>query len=129
MLDFESQYLLYRHATPSQQLADGDLLFDAGDAGDVMYVVKSGQVRLCIGDRELETVGPGGSFGEMALIDGSPRSARAVCVGETELVAIGLERFRFLVQASPDFSLAVMKTMADRLRERTRSPAPEGGSA
>jgi len=119
MLDLESRYLLFRHASPTETYPDGTQLFDIGDLGEVMYIVKSGAVRLVIGGTVVETVGPDGAFGEMALVDGSPRSARAICVGETELVPIGLKRFRFLVQASPDFSLAIMKMMAERVRART----------
>lgn len=126
MLDFEAQYLLFRHASPNETYPDGASLFEMGDPGEVMYVVRTGSVALSVGDRLLETVGPGGAFGEMALIDGSPRSANAVCVGRTELVPIGLERFKFLVQAAPEFSLAVMKTMAERLRARTSELAALG---
>jgi len=119
MLDLESKYLLFRHASPTETYADGALLFEIGDPGEQMYIVKSGAVRLMIGDTVVETVGPDGAFGEMALVDGSPRSARAICVGPTELVPIGLKRFKFLVQASPDFSLTIMKMMAERIRART----------
>jgi CRP/FNR family cyclic AMP-dependent transcriptional regulator len=119
MLDLESKYLLFRHASPTEHYEDATELFDIGDCGEEMYIVKSGAVRLMIGDTVVETVGPDGAFGEMALVDGSPRSARAVCVGPTELVPIGLKRFRFLVQASPDFSLTIMKMMAERVRART----------
>ncbi len=120
MLDLESQYLLFRHASPTETHPDGTSLFEVGDFGEVMYVIKSGRVDLSIGDQLIESLGTGQSFGEMAIIDGTPRSANAVCVGETELVPIGVDRFKFLVQASPEFSLAVMKTLADRLRARTR---------
>lgn len=120
MLDFESQYLLFRHASPKEIREDGAVLFDIGDLGEVMYVIKSGRVELSIGSRVVETLGAGESFGELAIIDGSPRSAKAVCIGETELVPISVERFKFMVQAAPEFSLAVMKTLADRLRARTR---------
>jgi len=119
MLDFESKYLLFRHASPTEEYSDGTKLFDIGDVGDVMYVVKSGSVKLTIGNSVVETVGPGGAFGEMALVDDAARSARAICVGPTELVPIGIKRFKFLVQASPEFSLAIMKIMAERLRART----------
>jgi len=119
MFDLESKYLLFRHASPTEQYEDGTLLFEIGDPGEQMYIVKSGEVRLMIGDTVVEIVGPNGAFGEMALVDGSPRSARAICIGKTELVPVGLQRFRFLVQASPDFSLAIMKMMADRVRART----------
>jgi CRP-like cAMP-binding protein len=116
MLDLESQYLLFRHATADRSYAAGDVVFEAGDAGDCMYLVKSGSVALELGDQRLETVGSGGLFGEMSLIDGSARSARAVATEPTLLVPIGLQRFKFLIQAAPDFSLNVMGVMAERLR-------------
>ncbi len=120
MLDLESKYLLFRHASPDESYDDGAVLFEIGDPGDVMYVVKSGAVKLIIGRTTIETVKQGEAFGEMALVDDAPRSARAVCVGPTELIPIGRERFKFLVQASPEFSLTIMRMMAGRLRARTR---------
>lgn len=120
MIDLESRYLLFRHATETESYADGDVIFEAGDQGDVMYVVRSGGVQISIGRTPVETVREGEPFGEMALIDDGPRSARAVAVGATELVPIGVKRFKFLVQASPDFSLMLMRAMADRLRAMNR---------
>jgi len=126
VIDTESRYLLFRHASESETYADGDVVFRAGDPGDVMYVVRSGAVEVTVGDTLVETVVEGQPFGEMALIDDGPRSAHAVAVGATELVPIGLKRFKFLVQASPDFSLMLMRVMADRLRamnQRIEGPA------
>lgn len=120
MIDMESRYLLFRHASESESFGDGDVIFDAGDPGDGMYVVKSGQVEVRLGDTLAVTVGEGEPFGEMALIDDEPRSGRAVAVGATELIPIGLKRFKFLVQASPEFSLMLMRVMADRLRSMNR---------
>ena len=81
-----------------------------------MYVVSSGSVTLSIGDRVVETVGPGGLFGEMALIDLEPRSASAVADTDCELVTIDKRRFWFLVQETPYFAEIVMRVMASRLR-------------
>ena len=78
MLDLETRYLLFRHATVDESYSDGDVIFDQGEAGECMYLVKSGRVRIQVGDRVLETVEEGGLFGEMALVDGLARSARAV---------------------------------------------------
>ena len=82
----------------------------------MFYVVRSGTVRLHLGDRELETVGEGGIFGEMALVDGAPRSASATAETDCELVAVDERRFQYLVQETPFFAQAVMRVMADRLR-------------
>jgi CRP-like cAMP-binding protein len=96
----------------------GDVVFAEGDRGDCMYVVKSGAVSLRQDGNELEEVGPGGLFGEMALIDLGPRSASAVAVTDCELVSLEKRRFWFLVQETPYFAETVMRVMADRLRRR-----------
>jgi CRP/FNR family transcriptional regulator, cyclic AMP receptor protein len=96
----------------------GDVVFAEGDPGDCMYVVKRGTVSLQQGGKELEEVGPGALFGEMALIDLGPRSASAVAVTDCELVSIEKRRFWYLVQETPYFAETVMRVMADRLRRR-----------
>ena len=96
----------------------GDVVFADGDRGDCMYVVKSGSVSLRQAGEELEEVGPGGLFGEMALIDLGPRSASAVAVTDCELVSLEKRRFWFLVQETPYFAETVMRVMVDRLRRR-----------
>jgi CRP/FNR family transcriptional regulator, cyclic AMP receptor protein len=103
----------------SEQFSAGDLVFAEGDAADRMYLVKSGAVRLSTRDRELETVGEGGLFGEMAVIDREPRSATAVAETDCELVTIDKRRFWFLVQETPYFAEIVMRVMVDRLRRQT----------
>lgn len=81
-----------------------------------MYVVRRGQVAIRLGNLTVETVGEGGLLGEMALIDDSTRSASAVVIEDRELVPIDERRFLFLVRETPFFALAVMRTMARRLR-------------
>jgi CRP-like cAMP-binding protein len=94
----------------------GTDLFAAGDPGECLYVVKAGSVRLHIGDRDLETVAPGGIFGEMALVDGAPRNATATAVTDVEVVPIDERRFERLVHRAPFFAQMVMRVLADRLR-------------
>jgi hypothetical protein len=60
---------------PPTRFAAGDVIFSEGDKGNVMYVVRSGEVATEHRGHVMETLGGGGIFGEMALIDGSPRSA------------------------------------------------------
>ncbi len=97
----------------------GQTVFDAGQEGSEMYVVRSGSVELRSGGRVLETVGEAGILGEMALVDSRPRSASAVAVSDSELVVIDEERFKLLVQRVPGFALEVMRIMAERLRRIT----------
>jgi len=107
---------LLRRGGTTLSYRTGETVFDAGDEGDCIYVVASGTVALNQGDRKLESVGPSGIFGELALIDREPRSAAAVAETDCELVAIDKRRFWFLVQETPYFAEIVMRTMADRLR-------------
>jgi CRP-like cAMP-binding protein len=95
------------------------MIFDVGDPGDVMYGVKEGEVEIFVGDRVLETIGPGSLFGEMSLIEGSIRSASARAKTDCQIVPINERRFTFLVQQTPFFALQVMRIMAERLRRAT----------
>jgi CRP-like cAMP-binding protein len=107
---------LSRFAKDFKTVAAGDTVFREGDPGDVMYVVDAGEVDLVIRDQVVYTVGPGGIFGEMALIDRAPRSATALARTDCQLVPIDEKRFRYLVQQTPFFALDVMRVMAERLR-------------
>jgi CRP-like cAMP-binding protein len=99
--------------------ADGDYVFHQGDESREMYVVIEGQVDIKLGDKVLETVNPGGLFGELALIDPQPRSADAVARGPARLVPVDNRRFQFLVQQTPYFAIHVMRVQGERLRRQT----------
>ncbi len=106
---------------------DGGVIFVKGDRGEYAYLVRSGEVEIRGAGHALEVVGPGGLFGEMALIDGAPRSASAVASKATELVAIDRPTFVRLVREVPDFAIKVMQILALRLRAAdTRTPAETG---
>jgi len=94
----------------------GETIFRQYDMGAEMYVVLEGEVELTIGENVIETVGPGEPFGEMALIDQVPRVATATAKTACKLAVIPEKRFLFMVQATPQFALQIMKVMADRLR-------------
>ena len=66
-------------------------------------------------------------FGELALIDDSPRSATAVAASAVELVPVGSKQFLFLVSETPHFALNVMRVPARRLRAETREAARQHG--
>ena len=94
----------------------GELIFSIWDMGFEMYVVLDGEVELKVDSTVLETLGPGQPFGEMALIDQSPRTATAIARTPCKLAVIPEKRFLFMVQQTPEFALLIMKVMADRLR-------------
>ena len=110
-----SPYLV-RFAGEHESVPAGRRIFSEGELGDVMYVVKEGEVDVIVRDRVIETLGPGGIVGEMALIDKNPRSATAIARTDCQLVPINETRFSFLVQQTPYFALQVMRVMAHRLR-------------
>jgi CRP-like cAMP-binding protein len=99
----------------------GATIFEEGDPADSLFGVVEGAVDILVGDRVIETAEPGTLFGEMALIDKQPRSARAIAASPCRLACIDERRFLFLVQQTPNFALHVMRTLADRLRRRTES--------
>jgi CRP/FNR family transcriptional regulator, cyclic AMP receptor protein len=98
----------------------GSTIFEEGEKPNSMYVVRSGEVELRLGDTTVETVSPDGFFGEMALLDHSLRSATAVAKSDCELIPIDEKRFLFMVEETPFFALTVLRTLAARLRNMDR---------
>ena len=94
----------------------GQIIFQEGDAGNLMYVVQDGEVELRVRGELVEALGPGCVFGEMALIEHAPRSATATAKTDCTLAPITEKRFSFMVQQTPHFALQIMKVMAERLR-------------
>ena len=94
----------------------GETVFRQGEPGDAVYVVLDGKVELRIGGRLVETVGPGGILGEMALIEHAPRVATATAKTDSDLLPISEERFMSMIRQTPHFALQIMKVMAARLR-------------
>ena len=93
-----------------------------GEQAREFVVVLDGYAVVTAEGREIAYLGAGSCFGEMALIDGSPRSATVRAKTDCEVVPIREKTFLFLVHETPYFAIAVMRTLADRLRrssERT----------
>ena len=112
-IDFQ---MLANAGFPPARYAAGDVIFAEGDKGEAMFVVRTGEVTIERGGRVMETLSGGGVFGEMALIDGSPRSATVRAKTDCEVAPINEKTFLFLVHETPFFAIAVMRTLADRLR-------------
>jgi CRP-like cAMP-binding protein len=109
---------LFRNAQETISVPAGKIIFSEGDPGNEMYGIVEGQVELSTTTRSIATLGPDEVFGEMAVIDASPRMATATAVEDTVLAMIDKRRFLFLVQETPMFALQVMSSMADRFRAR-----------
>jgi CRP-like cAMP-binding protein len=111
-----SDFSRFAHDGKNEHVPAGQYFFRTGEHGDEMYVVLSGEVDIIVGDTLVETVAPGGIFGEMALIDHGQRSADVIAKSDADVAVIDAARFRALVASDPSFALEVMKIMADRLR-------------
>jgi CRP/FNR family cyclic AMP-dependent transcriptional regulator len=99
----------------------GASLFRAGEEGDAMYLIERGKVRICVqatDGREvmLTELERGDFFGEMALLDGQPRSADAVVAEDSRLAVLSREHFLSFVRSSPDVALEMLTALANRLR-------------
>jgi CRP-like cAMP-binding protein len=94
----------------------GKVIMVAGQTGALMYVLIEGRVSIQIRGAVVERVGPGGVFGEMALVDQSPRSANAVAETDCALLAINRNVFLNLVKSDPMFGISLLSAMAERVR-------------
>jgi CRP-like cAMP-binding protein len=99
----------------------GHILFLEGEAGDAAYVVVSGAVDLVLESLEgnqltLAHVGPGGYFGEMALIDDQPRSATAIAAQESEVAVLSRRNFLNHLQQHPETIVDLLRTLSARVR-------------
>lgn len=107
-----------------ESFAAGQTIFKQGEHGHTMYVIQDGEVDIVYLDTVLETVGPGGIIGELALIDQTPRTASAIARTDVRLLPINEKRFHYMVQETPNFALNVMRVMAERLRRMDRLSYP-----
>ena len=109
----------------------GDVIFEEGSSGRELFVVLDGEVEIAKinGGRKtvIVTLGKGEFFGEMAVIDGSSRSATAIAASAaTRVMRINHARFVYLVSQQPAFALMIMDALSKRLRvsnDRTYRPA------
>jgi CRP/FNR family transcriptional regulator, cyclic AMP receptor protein len=104
----------------------GQLIFREGEHGDKLYLILDGKVRISrqlpgMGEEALAVLGPGEAFGEMSLIDDTPRSADALAHEDARLLVISREQFEDLLFVHKDLAYEILwnfvKTLSGRLRE------------
>jgi CRP-like cAMP-binding protein len=95
----------------------GSVIFNKDDPGTAMYIIAAGEVELAYDEQRSVRIGPGESFGEMALIDRRPRSTGATAATDVELHSISQGLFLVLTQETPYFALEVMQSLTERLRD------------
>lgn len=104
-----------------ESFSDGVTLASEGEAGDVMFIILSGEVRVVTtrNQKEVEIARrkAGEYVGEMALISKEPRSATLTSVGNVRALSIDQKSFESLLRDRPDVSLAVIQVLCERLKE------------
>ena len=104
------------------RLGEGETLFRAGEPGESLYLVRSGEVELSIQDNvgqkiTLDTARLGDFFGEIALLDAGPRTATAVALADTELVELDRDDLLLLFRKKPDAALHMLAAMGRMTRK------------
>jgi CRP-like cAMP-binding protein len=106
----------------------GEIIFRQGDHGDALYLIEEGKVSIISGNgadagrgKVLAHLGPGQSFGEMALLTGAPRSATAVAEQDTSMLKIEKEHFEELIDRSPNLRQAVEQLNSQRVVRNVES--------
>ena len=129
---FLSQVPLFRNVQPKFQQAiaqrlenrsfdKGEIIFTEGDAGDALYVVRSGSVGVFIVEAmvglqfELARLRAGQVFGEMAVLTAAPRSATCKAMEPTEVFFLPREAFVRVLQKIPEVAIAVAQVLAERV--------------
>ena len=113
-------FAILKNEGEPKSFSAGDVVFTDGDLSNgYMYTVLDGEIELLKQGSVLETVGVGGVFGEMAILDHEPRSATAIAKTTCRLAAISEARFKALVAEHPKFALGMLKLLTERLRRTT----------
>ena len=100
----------------TRRFASGSAMVRAGDPGRAFYVLLDGNAKVRRPDGRSRRLGAGDYFGEMALLDGAPRSADVVADGEVLALTIDRPGFTKLLRAEPALAHALLHTLAARLR-------------
>jgi len=96
--------------------APGETITEEGEAGRTFVVIESGDATVTVHGQEVGKLGPGESFGEMALIDKSARSATVMADSEVHGYQLPVWSFRPLVESHPEMAWALLEALAQRVR-------------
>ena len=100
----------------------GEIIFHKDDFGSTFHIITTGKVKLCIPEEDrddmfLAYLEPSDFFGEMALLDESPRSATAIAIELTETLALERKDFLDFLKCHPDMAISMLNVLAKRLRD------------
>jgi len=113
------------HIVEVLKFEPGDIIFSEGDSGDAWYALYSGEVDVLkssnSGEKTIKTLEPGSCFGEIAVLDGLPRSATIRTTKETVVLRVPQDKFRELIEKDHLIAYKLIKHMALMLAGRQRS--------
>ena len=104
-------------SSEERDVATGDTVVREGDAGEEFFVIADGAAKVTRGGRDVAELGPGDYFGELALLDPSPRDATVTATAPSNLVVLSRSAFAGAVDDLPALRDAVMHGMARRIHE------------
>lgn len=107
----------------SRSYKKNEVIFNDGDPGNEMFIISNGRVRIQKQtsdgqEKILSIMNRGDYFGEMALIDFTPRSATAIAEEDSELLVLDGPKFAYFIQQLPEFSIKIMQKLSQRIKER-----------
>jgi CRP-like cAMP-binding protein len=100
---------------------EGTVIAREGDPGVGLFIIVEGVAKVTIGGRPKATLGPGDFFGEIALLDGGPRTATVTADTDVSLLGLTEWVFRGLLQEHPAIAVKTLQAMAGRLRSATKA--------
>ena len=103
-----------------KHFGDGDFVVTIGEPGDAFYLIVGGRAKV-VGGRRSRTLGIGDYFGEMALLDGEPRSASVVAVNELQAMRLPRRAFTKFLEQEPTIAVAMLTELSARIRRLERS--------
>jgi SulP family sulfate permease len=126
----EQTLVAFEQSMEKRSYKAGVKIFKRGDAGDELFLIRRGAVRIMlpISDKQshhLGTFGRGAFFGEMAFLDGAVRSADAVAFSDTDLYALSRKTFEMVAEEHKKFALDLMEGLASVLASRLRYTTAE----
>jgi len=108
----------------SRTFQKGEIIFSEFELGDTFYLIQSGRVQLVklAGDieRTLDILQPSEMFGEMAILENSPRSATAVALDEVRVLEFNSQNFEILLLGNPQIALKLLKMFCKRIYDSKR---------
>ena len=99
----------------------GTVIAREGEPGVGLFVIVEGEAEVTIGGKKKATLGPGEFFGEIALLDGGPRTATVTAITDMKLLGLTEWVFRGLMQEHPSIAIKTLQQRAGRLRSATKA--------